>query len=435
MKTPKKYDVFISYSRKDFDEVEALVAQLKQAIPTLSYWFDLTGIESGDDFEERIISAIDNSAFVLFALSENSMQSTWTKDEVMYAKNTGKRVLPVLLNGAVLSDGWFLFKFGRVDCIDSTNPLQVAKLVRNLSQWTMKPMAQFLQEEAPKPLKHILFDVPMKKSASWLKYVLPPLALLVIAGIVYWTVPKQESVAGGMPKAVPNKATSESTATPQTTTPQTATAQAATSTKTYQWVDLGLSVMWAACNVGAESEEQAGDYFAWGETPANKDYGWAAYVHGSASDKLTKYCSDAAFGLNAYTDNKHMLEAQDDAATVNLGNAWRLPTAKEMEELHQLCTWTWSTQKGVNGYKVTSKKNGNSIFLPAAGSFDGKQVRFAGLGGFYWCSNLNVEEPTYAYNLGFNEESIKCSDDGYRLTKRSIRPVCKKSAALKMQKQ
>ena len=195
MKTPKKYDVFISYSRKDFDEVEALVAQLKQAIPTLSYWFDLTGIESGDDFEERIISAIDNSAFVLFALSENSMQSTWTKDEVMYAKNTGKRVLPVLLNGAVLSDGWFLFKFGRVDCIDSTNPLQVAKLVRNLSQWTMKPMAQFLQEEAPKPLKHILFDVPMKKSASWLKYVLPALALLVIAGIVYWTVPKQESVA------------------------------------------------------------------------------------------------------------------------------------------------------------------------------------------------------------------------------------------------
>ena len=106
---------------------------LKERIPSLNCWFDITGIESGDEFEERIISAIDNSSYVLFALSENSINSSWTKDEIMYAKNTGKKIIPVLLKDYKLSDGWFLFKFGRIDCIDSTNQLQVEKLLRNLS--------------------------------------------------------------------------------------------------------------------------------------------------------------------------------------------------------------------------------------------------------------------------------------------------------------
>lgn len=132
-----KYDVFISYSRKDFDEVSSILESLKTAIPGLTYWFDITGIESGDEFEEKIIAAIDNSTYVLFALSENSIQSKWTKDEVMYAKNTGKKIIPILLKGASLK-GWFLFKFGRVDCIDFSNPLQKEKLLKNLSDWTGK---------------------------------------------------------------------------------------------------------------------------------------------------------------------------------------------------------------------------------------------------------------------------------------------------------
>ncbi len=136
-----KYDVFISYSRKDFDEVSSILESLKTAIPGLTYWFDITGIESGDEFEEKIIAAIDNSTYVLFALSENSIQSKWTKDEVMYAKNTDKKVIPVLLKGAHMK-GWFLFKFGRVDCIDSTNSLQLDKLIHNLASWTAKPIAE-----------------------------------------------------------------------------------------------------------------------------------------------------------------------------------------------------------------------------------------------------------------------------------------------------
>ena len=132
-----KYDVFISYSRKDFDEVSVLIETIRAEIPDLSIWFDITGIESGDEFEEKIISAIDNSSYVLFALSENSIGSKWTKDEVMYARNTDKKVISVLLKGAQMK-GWFLFKFGRVDCIESTNDLQMEKLLQNLSDWTGK---------------------------------------------------------------------------------------------------------------------------------------------------------------------------------------------------------------------------------------------------------------------------------------------------------
>ena len=140
-----KYDLFISYSRKDFNEVSSILETIKTAIPKLSYWFDIDGIESGDEFEDKIISAIDNSSYVLFALSENSIQSQWTKDEVMYAKNTDKKVIPVLLKGAQMK-GWFLFKFGRIDCIDSTNTLQIQKLLQNLSDWTGKDCVDFSAE-------------------------------------------------------------------------------------------------------------------------------------------------------------------------------------------------------------------------------------------------------------------------------------------------
>ena len=120
MVSQKKYDAFISYSRRDFDEVNAFVLKLRQAIPALRIWFDVDGIESGDEFDEKIIDAIDNSFCVLFALSDHSLQSQWTKDEVMYARNMDVRVIPVLLDGAKLK-GWFLFKFGRVDYINSLN--------------------------------------------------------------------------------------------------------------------------------------------------------------------------------------------------------------------------------------------------------------------------------------------------------------------------
>ncbi len=134
------YDVFISYSRRDYEEVNSFVALLQNRIPGLKCWFDLTGIESGDEFGDKIVSAIDNSSHVLFMVSESSMESTWTKKEVTYAKNTGKRVIPILLKDSKIK-GWFLFEYGTVDSIDSTDSKQIDKLVNNLSKWTNKGIA------------------------------------------------------------------------------------------------------------------------------------------------------------------------------------------------------------------------------------------------------------------------------------------------------
>ena len=143
MSQEKKYDVFISYSRKDYDEVKVFVDMLKKRIPTIDVWMDLKGITVADEFDEKIISAIDASSYVIFAVSPNSNSigegsSKWTKKELVYAKNTDKKVIPVLLNGAKLNS-WFLFEFGRTDCIDTTDTPQVEKLIENLSFLTNKP--------------------------------------------------------------------------------------------------------------------------------------------------------------------------------------------------------------------------------------------------------------------------------------------------------
>lgn len=134
MSKSKDFDIFISYSRKDFDEVNTFLNLLKRRIPGLRCWFDLTGIESGDEFMDKIVTAIDKSDKVLFMVSDNSIMSPWTKKEVIYAENTGHTLIPVLLRGAKLK-GWFLFNYGLIDSIDSSDPRQVDKLIDNLKNW------------------------------------------------------------------------------------------------------------------------------------------------------------------------------------------------------------------------------------------------------------------------------------------------------------
>ena len=151
MTEQKKYDVFISYSRKDLEEVSTFVEMLKTRIPTLEVWMDLEGITAADEFDEKIISAIDASSYVIFAVSPNSNSigegsSKWTKKELVYAKNTGKKVIPVLLNGAQLNS-WFLFEFGRVDCIDSSNKHQIEKLLKNIAKWSNKELVKPQKEK------------------------------------------------------------------------------------------------------------------------------------------------------------------------------------------------------------------------------------------------------------------------------------------------
>ena len=164
-------------------------------------------------------------------------------------------------------------------------------------------------------------------------------------------------------------------------------------------VDLGLSVKWANMNVGAKKASGFGTYFAWGETKSKDYYSWNTYAWSKGDSQfLTKYSN---------TDRRSQLAPVDDAAHVNLGGGWRMPTVDEFEELINNCTWEWTTQDGVNGYKVTSKKTGNSIFLPITGFRYYAETQFRSIMGVYWTSSLYTGNPNKAWCLEFNFSDIK----------------------------
>ena len=186
-----------------------------------------------------------------------------------------------------------------------------------------------------------------------------------------------------------------------------------------KYVDLGLSVKWASCNVGATAPEEYGYYYAWGEVLPKTDWATYKYCNGTY-DSMTKYCTNSGYGT---VDNKTTLEAMDDAAAYNWGDSWRMPTYAEWEELLNQCTWKWTTRNGVNGYKVKSKINGNSIFLPAAGYSRDAGFDDAGSLGFYWSSSLSESDPTDAWHVYFGSGNV----DSYYDTRsygQSVRPVC-----------
>jgi hypothetical protein len=166
-------------------------------------------------------------------------------------------------------------------------------------------------------------------------------------------------------------------------------------------VDLGLSVKWANVNMGAKKSTDFGNYYAWGETKPKDYYSWDSYIWSRGnSPMLTKY---------SVGDRKSQLTLADDAAHANWGGKWRMPTEAECEELANPdnCIWEWTTNNGINGYKVTSKKTGNSIFLPITGfRFYGK-TQFRAIYGYYWTSTVFTGNSKNAIRLEFNLDEVK----------------------------
>ncbi len=192
----------------------------------------------------------------------------------------------------------------------------------------------------------------------------------------------------------------------------------------HEYVDLGLpsGLLWATCNVGADSPEGYGNYYAWGETEPNGTYNWNTYKWCNNGDdhNLTKYNTDSNYGI---VDNKTVLDPEDDAAHVNWGGDWRMPTYDELKELKDRCTWTWTTHNGKKGRRVTGP-NGNSIFLPAAGYYNNGSLNYAGSDGDYGSSSLYTGDPLIAYYLYFDSGSVYMYHYGHRCFGRSVRPVC-----------
>ena len=211
----------------------------------------------------------------------------------------------------------------------------------------------------------------------------------------------------------------------------------------HEFVDLGLKVKWATCNVGAEKPEDYGDYFAWGDTttkyqpgyaqsesPQWKNgmwdgYSWVNYRFSNETyNSLFKYCSKSDYGFDGGTDTLTILTPADDVAHYKWGGNWRMPTQADFDELLKNCDCNYTTQNGVKGMKVTSKKDSSkSIFLPATGFREDTSIGGVGSYGNYWSSSLLQNAPSgavlFRFYLDSNQISYQLRVNGY-----SVRPVC-----------
>lgn len=192
-------------------------------------------------------------------------------------------------------------------------------------------------------------------------------------------------------------------------------------------VDLGLSVKWASFNLGAAVPEGAGSFYGWGEVEPKLNYTWMLYPLAQRSQYLlTKYCTNANYGNDGFTDGKTLLDPEDDAATVNLGGKWRMPTNEEWIALTSSANFDWVWDDTKKGYTVTSRISGyegNSIFLPAAGYRRDITLYSEGDCGLYWTSSLYERDPRYAQGVYFDPSYIIGAYYDTRFSGFSIRPV------------
>lgn len=199
----------------------------------------------------------------------------------------------------------------------------------------------------------------------------------------------------------------------------------------HEYVDMGLSVNWATCNIGSYCPEGFGDYFAWGETYTKSCYNDMTYRYsGEVRWDYTKYQGDK----NKQVEYDQILKIEDDAARQNWGEPWRMPTKNEIEELINNCEWTFDYLNDVSGYWAISKINGGRVFFPLSGYIIGLSLLDIGKSGKFWSSELRPDMCFEAYQLWISYDdnlakqrkkiSIFLSDDGKREDGRPIRAVC-----------
>ena len=208
------------------------------------------------------------------------------------------------------------------------------------------------------------------------------------------------------------------------------------------YVDLGLSVKWAKCNLGATNPEDYGDYFAWGELQPKSEYSWSTYLHGSAYDQLTKYCDNSARGKDGYTDALDTLLPEDDAAYAAFGGRFRMPTVDEVDELVGLdyyhpgeYTITWCdgadvqyNGTNVKGLLIERNSTGATLFLPMAGNYSGTTLYNVGTYGRFYSSSIYPDgyyNKAWCLRLRWDWERSFGRMDLGRIDGGSIRPVFK----------
>ena len=192
----------------------------------------------------------------------------------------------------------------------------------------------------------------------------------------------------------------------------------------HEWVDLGLpsGTLWATCNVGANSPEESGDYFAWGETEPKESYTWETYkwfYDRNGWPCCTKYCTNE---LDGTVDNKTELDPEDDAASINWGPSWRMPSQRQIFELCDQCIREVTTINGVQGIRFIGP-NGNMVFLPLAGYYNKDTLNTAGTQGYYWTRSLLESLSSNAHDLSLSRYFFETWDYHDRYLGYTVRPV------------
>ena len=354
-----KYDIFISYKRLDKDKVFPIKDFIERNTG-YNCWIDLDGIESDAQFADIIIKAINNAEVFLFMYSNTHSKIENFEEDWTVREITfaqKKKKRIVFVN---LDNAPLTDRF---DFMFGTKQ-QVAASSDVAMKKLCADIKQWLRNEDEERLEQERIEREKREAEAKRK--------------------------AEMQKSTSNMANG------------------------HEYVDLGLpsGLKWATCNVGANKPEDYGDYFAWGELKPKQEYNEQTYEH---------YRSFLGINRKMVFLGEISGNTQYDTARVKWGGKWRIPTIEELQELCDKCTWTWMSQNGVEGYKVTGP-NGNSIFLPAAGHRYGSSLDYAGSGGDYWSSTPVDYNNYYACYLYF--DSVYHDMDGYsRGNGRSVRPV------------
>lgn len=457
--------IFISYKRKNKKQVVGIVNQIEGALNEKCF-MDYNEIETNAYFLDIICKAIDDSEVVLFMHSslhnKIDYDNDWTMKEYRYAKEKGKNVVLVKLDNSKL-DNVFLFEFGSRNYVDSHDQDQVDRLIKDLAKWLKIKVVRKTDQPAPKP-EPIQKKQPEQEpevkpdkestqtsrqdshphvSYRWLFVAAAGIIVAVIFyPFIYKTNTKivdsnlidhigDSTQNSEVYDTVPNELNSitmpvKSEVLPQPAVPipsqpvateikkaETFSFEATGVISGHDYVDLGLSVLWATCNIGANSPEQVGNYYAWGETETKAAYNNMSY-RWIEDDSLTKYDRDS----------KNLLEKADDVANVKWGEGWKIPSVFDYKELMEKCKWEWKSIKGIDGYLITSKVDGyenRCIFLPVAGKREGNRIS-SRTNGYYWANSVKQNAPTLADLFYFDAREKKVYGD-YRYVGRSIRAV------------
>ena len=365
-----KYDVFISYSSKNQKVVEAMCAYLEQH--KVRCFVAYRDIPKGVVWAKAIVEALDESKMMVVVFSEEFNLSDQVDREIELASEDKKPILTFRISNT-------MFKGAKKYYLKNINWIDAFPNPENLFDSLLDNVAKLIGTSAPeKERQERNYKTEQERQKKEKRE----------AG-----EKKRRVERGSKPKQENNK-------------------QSSRTINGHEYVDLGLpsSLKWATCNVGANKPEEYGDYFAWGETEAKQEYIIENYKNVRVIRKKR------VLGIGEKAKLEYIIgfdisgNPQYDVARKNWGGSWRMPTKAELEELKKKCRWEWTIQNGVNGCKVTGP-NGNSIFLPAAGSRCGSSLGRDGSYGRYWSSTPDeyffiFDDNAYSLTFGGGREYV-----------------------------